>query len=171
LASALAAFAVGLPFFSAFQLLTRTFYATHDSKTPALVNIGVNVVNLGAAIVFAFGFGWDVTGLALGQSVSYLAGSVVLGWLLRRRLDRIRGREIASTIWRTAVAAVATGVAAFAVSSGVARVLDVARPSARLAQVTTAVLAGVLVFLLAALILRIDEVDEVRNALVGRFRR
>ncbi|MGZ4132417.1 MAG: hypothetical protein ACXVWF_05175, partial [Actinomycetota bacterium] len=117
------------------------------------------------------GFGWDVTGLALGQSVSYLAGSVVLGWLLRRRLGRIRGGEIASTIWRTAVAAVVTGVAAFAVSSGVARILDVARPSARLAQVTAAVGAGVLVFLLAALILRIDEVDEVRNALVGRFRR
>ncbi len=171
LASALAGFAVGLPFFSAFQLLTRTFYATHDSKTPAIVNIGVNVVNLAAAVLFAFGFGWDVTGLALGQSVSYIAGSVVLAWLLRHRLSGIRGGEIASTIWRTAVAAVATGVAAFAVSSGVARTLDVARPSVRLAQVTAAVVAGVLVFLLAALILRIDEVDEVRKALVGRFRR
>jgi putative peptidoglycan lipid II flippase len=29
----LAAFAVGLPFFSAFQLLTRTFYATQDART------------------------------------------------------------------------------------------------------------------------------------------
>jgi putative peptidoglycan lipid II flippase len=122
-------------------------------------------------VLFAFGFGWDVTGLALGQSVSYIAGSVVLAWLLRHRLGEIRGGEIASTIWRTAVAAVATGVAAFAVASGVARILDVARPSVRLAQVTAAVVAGVLVFLLAALILRIDEVDEVRKALVGRFRR
>jgi putative peptidoglycan lipid II flippase len=171
LASALAAFAVGLPFFSAFQLLTRTFYATHDSKTPAVVNIGVNLVNLGAAVVFAFGLGWDVTGLALGQSVSYVVGSVALAWLLRRRLGSVRGREIASTVWRTALAAIVTGVVAFAVSSGVAEVLDVTRPSARLAQVGASVAAGVLVFLLFALILRIDEVDEVRKALVGRFRR
>jgi putative peptidoglycan lipid II flippase len=171
LAAALAAFAVGLPFFSAFQLLTRTFYATHDSKTPAVVNIGVNVVNLGAAVVFAFGFGWDVTGLALGQSVSYLVGSVALVWLLRRRLGSVRGGEIGSTVWRTGVAAVLTGVAAFAVSSGVSRILDVTRPSARLAQVAASVAAGVLVFLLVALILRIDEVDEVRKALLGRFRR
>ena len=40
LARTLAAFAVGLPFFSAFQLLTRTFYAMHDSRTPAIANIG-----------------------------------------------------------------------------------------------------------------------------------
>ena len=31
----------GLPFFSAFQLLTRTFYATQDTRTPALANIAV----------------------------------------------------------------------------------------------------------------------------------
>ena len=29
----------GLPFFSAFQLLTRTFYAMQDTRTPALVNV------------------------------------------------------------------------------------------------------------------------------------
>src|SRR5207249_12301333 len=46
MARTLAAFAVGLPFFSAFQLLTRTFYATNDSRTPALVNIGAAAVNL-----------------------------------------------------------------------------------------------------------------------------
>ena len=38
IASTLRAFAVGLPFFSTFQLLTRTFYAMQDTRTPALVS-------------------------------------------------------------------------------------------------------------------------------------
>jgi hypothetical protein len=50
-------------------------------------------------------------------------------------------------------------------------VLDVARPGFRLIQVSAGVGAGVLVFLGVALIVRIEEVDEVRKALLGRFRR
>ena len=64
----LAAFAVGLPFFSAFQFLTRTFYATQDAKTPALANIAVAVVNLGADLWLAIGLGLGVVGLALGYA-------------------------------------------------------------------------------------------------------
>jgi putative peptidoglycan lipid II flippase len=46
-ARVLQAFALGLPFFSAFQLFTRTFYAMQDSRTPALVNVAAAVVNVG----------------------------------------------------------------------------------------------------------------------------
>ena len=43
-ARVLQAFALGLPFFSAFQLFTRTFYSMQDSRTPALVNVAAAVV-------------------------------------------------------------------------------------------------------------------------------
>ncbi len=171
LAHTLAAFAVGLPFFSAFQLLTRTFYSMHDTRTPAIVNCGTAIVNLVADVVFAFGFGWGVPGLALGHAVSYLTGSAVLFWIVRRRLHGADGRRITSTIARTVAAAAATAVAAYLVAAVVAAVLDVGRPGIRLLQVGVAVGAGVLVFLGVALIVRIEELDEVRQALLGRFRR
>ena len=91
LSRTLAAFALGLPFFSVFQLLTRTFYATHDARTPALVNIGAAVVNLGADLVFAFGFHLGVPGLALGHALSYAVGSAALLFLVRRKLGGIDG--------------------------------------------------------------------------------
>jgi len=34
--------------------MTRTLYAMHDSRTPALVNIGVAVVNISADLLLAF---------------------------------------------------------------------------------------------------------------------
>ena len=52
------AFAVGLPFFSAFQLLTRTFYATQDSRTPALVNIGAAIVTVAVDVDAGGAVGW-----------------------------------------------------------------------------------------------------------------
>jgi putative peptidoglycan lipid II flippase len=167
----LAAFAVGLPFFSAFQLLTRTFYATQDARTPALANIAVAVVNLVFDLFFAFGLNLGVPGLALGFSVSYVAGSAILFVLLRRRLGRADGRRIASTLLRAGAAAALTAAAAWATAEGIAAVLDVGRPLVNLVQVLAAVAAGVLAFVLGALIFQIEEADEVWRALAARFRR
>jgi putative peptidoglycan lipid II flippase len=163
MARTLAAFAVGLPFFSAFQLLTRSFYATNDSRTPALVNVAAAVVNLGADVLFAFGFGWGVPGLALGHATSYVVGSALLFVLLRRRLGAGEERRIAITIARSAAAAVVAGAAALATALAVSAVVDVDRSLVRLVQVVCAIGVGVLVFIPSALILRIEEVDDVRN--------
>jgi putative peptidoglycan lipid II flippase len=167
----LAAFAVGLPFFSAFQLLTRTFYAIHDARTPALTNVAAAIVNLIADVVLAFGFGLGVVGLALGFSVSYVAGSAVLFLLLRRQLGGADGRRIASSLGRTVGAAALTALAAWGTAEAIAAVADVGRPVLNLVQVAAAVAAGVLAFVLGALIFRIEEADEVWRALAARFRR
>jgi hypothetical protein len=64
-----------------------------------------------------------------------------------------------------------TAAAAWAAAAGMAAVLDVSRPLVRLLQVGVAVAAGVLAFALGALIFRIQEADEVWQALSARFRR
>lgn len=170
LTEALAAFAIGLPFFSAFQLLTKTFYATHDSRTPALVNLGAATVNLTANLLFAFAVGLGVSGLAFGHAASYAAGTAALLWLLRGRLGHLDGRRVAATAAKAAIAATASGLAAFATSKVVAEIAQVRQVEWRLVQVVASVIAGVLVFLGSALMFRIDEVDEVRKALRSRFR-
>ena len=171
LADTLAAFAVGLPFFSVFQLLTRTFYATTDSRTPALINIGVAVVDLGVAALLAFTFDLGVPGLALGHAASYAVGTAALMLALRPRLGGVDGRRVAGTAIRAGVAALVCAAAAWLTARGVGAVIDVARASGRLLQVAAAISAGLLVFLAASFMLRVAEVDDVRKALVRRWRR
>jgi hypothetical protein len=48
--------------------------------------------------------------------------------------------------------------------------VDLDRPAGRLVQVTAGVVTGVLVFWAAAAMVRVREVDEVRRALLTRFR-
>jgi len=171
LARILAGFAIGLPFFSAFQLMTRTLYAMHDSRTPALVNIGVAAVNIVADLLLAFAWHRGVTGLALGHAVSYMFGSVVLFTVVHGRLQGADERRIGATIAKTLLAAGATAAAAAGAAALVGISIDLDRTFARLVQVTAGVAAGVLVFLACALIFGIHEVDEVKVALLGRLRR
>ena len=168
IARVLAAFAVGLPVFSTFQLLTRTFYAMKDTRTPALVNVAAAVVNIGADLLFMLVLGWGVPGLALGWAVSYGFGTAVMLLLMRGRLHGLDGRRIVSTLGRSFPAALLAAAAARAVTLPFA---DGSKGTlSELGIVILGVVVGVLAFGILALIFRIKEVDEVRDALLRRFR-
>jgi putative peptidoglycan lipid II flippase len=171
IARTLRAFAVGLPFFSAFQLLTRTFYAMQDTRTPAVVNVTAAVVNIGVDLLFVFGFGWGVPGLALGHAASYLFATFVCLYLLRRRLGSIDGNRVLGTVLRVIPASLVAVGAALLAYEGTRRA--VGSPNglfALLLEVGVAVVTGLLVFVLSALIFGIQEADEVKNAVLRRFR-
>jgi putative peptidoglycan lipid II flippase len=162
-------FAVGLAFFSSFQLLTRSFYATQNSRTPALVNVGAAIVNVAAALVYV-GLGLGLRGTALAHATSYAVAATILFWRLRHRLGPLDGGRITRTAAKLVVASAVSAGVAYAVAEAWALPAD---PAVLLeaAQVGTAISAGVLVFLVGALILRVGEVDDLRRALLGRFRR
>jgi putative peptidoglycan lipid II flippase len=170
IAGTLQGFAVGLPFFSTFQLLTRTFYAMQDTRTPALVNIGAAAVNVGVALLFIEALDLGLRGMALAHAASYVVGATVLVVLVRRRLGAIDGRTIARTLVKAAAAAAASAAAGLGVVS--LWRLPGTDPSTLLQglRVGVAIIAGVLVFALVALILRVGEVDDLRKTVLRRVR-
>lgn len=170
-ATALRGFAIGLPFFSAFQLLTRTSYAMHDARTPALVNVGAAAVNAGVNLLLTLGLGLGVGGLALGHAASYIVGSVVLALILRRRLQGLDGRHILAMVARLLPVALLCAAAALGIATLIERTLGVASAATRGVQVGAAVAGGLLVFGIGALIFHIGEVDDVRRAVTRRIRR
>ncbi len=168
IARVLAAFAVGLPVFSTFQLLTRTFYAMQDTRTPALANIASAVVNIAADLLFMLGLGWGVPGLALGWAVSYGFGTLVMLIVARGRLQGLDGRRVGTTLARTFPAAL---LAALAARGATELFGSGSRGSLTdLGIVLAGVIAGVLAFGILALIFKIEEVDDVKDALLQRFR-
>ena len=168
IAHTLQAFAVGLPFFSTFQLLTRTFYSMQDTRTPALVNVAAAAVNVGADLLFALGFGWGIPGLALGFSLSYVFGTAVMLVILHGRLGGLDAGRVGRTLWKAALAAVVSGGLAYAASQVIEHA--VSGTWAQLATVIVSVSVGVLAFVVTALIVRIEEVEDIRGAMVRRFR-
>lgn len=164
-------FAVGLFSFSAFQLLLRAFYSMQDTRTPALINIAAVGLNTAVNFLYFFTFDLGVKGLALGSATAYTFATIASVVVLRRRLGGVDGRRILFSIGRTLVAAGATAGVAWLAARLIGDALGTASLAAQVAQVAGAVGAGLLVFVAAALILRMDEVDGVRKAVAARFRR
>lgn len=113
-ADALIMYCVGLPAFAAVGVLTRTFYALGDTRSPvraSFVSVGLNLaLNLLFIGPLAF-IGLGHRGLALATSLTSIANLAQLTWALRRRVGPIEGRRIAGTVARVFAAAAVVAAA------------------------------------------------------------
>jgi len=156
---ALAAYAVGLPAFSATRIAAQTFYVLGDTRTPVLLGLLSVVANVGLAL----GLMWSLAhaGLALASSLSSYVNLLALLWALRHRLGPIGGRALVRAVGRTALATVPLWL--------VARALAPAWDGSVHAVMLTvaAIVAGALAFAVSAALLRAPEL----TALLGMLRR
>ena len=102
----LAVFACGLVAFSTYQLQLRAFYALQDTRTPALINLSVNVttVVVDLALFFTLPDHLRGYGLAAGQASSYLVGVWVCTRVLARRVPRDAEGQVLRTAARSLTA-------------------------------------------------------------------
>ena len=158
----LVAFACGLLPFSAFQLLARVFYWLEDSRTPALVNVAVNAVNVLAVVLVAWRLDGSrlVVGMAAGYAVSYVVGGLLLAHLLRRRLGGLDGRRIVRTLVRTLVAGGIAALGAYGTEAIVRTLLGGALIGA-VVGLLAAVAVGVSLYVTSARQMHIAEVGSV----------
>ncbi|HWC14371.1 MAG TPA: murein biosynthesis integral membrane protein MurJ [Actinomycetota bacterium] len=102
----LAAFALGLPTYSAFLVLTRAFYALSETRVPALVNAAAVLVAsvTGAALFFGASADDRIPGLALGHTIGFALGTFLLTTALARRIGTLLDDRLAASIRRAIVA-------------------------------------------------------------------
>jgi len=74
-ARALTGLALGLTGFSVYLFVLRGFYAQHNTRTPFLINLGENAINIILAVVLVDRF--DVLGLGFSFSVAYFVSAVI----------------------------------------------------------------------------------------------
>jgi len=115
-AGALAAYALGLAGYAGLHLLTRASYAAGDTRTPALVNVGVAVGGSALMLVLATVASGSGRMVAIGvaHSVAMVAGAVALGLSVRRRVGV--AWPVGATIARSLAGAVVAGLAAWGVA-------------------------------------------------------
>jgi putative peptidoglycan lipid II flippase len=107
-------YAAGLVGHAVMEVLTRAFYAQHDTKTPVIIGtiaMGLNVVlSLTLARLFSQ-IGWmPHGGLALANSLATAIEATALFIFMRRRLEGIEGKYIARGFTACALASLAMGV-------------------------------------------------------------
>jgi len=107
-------YTVGLLGHSVVEILSRAFYALHDTKTPVMVGVAAMGLNAIFSFIFPGVFstaGWlPLGGLALANSLATALEAVTLLLLMRRRLEGLNGAEIAKGAGQASLAALGMGL-------------------------------------------------------------
>lgn len=105
---ALGFFSLGLLAHSSVEILSRGFYALHDTKTPVLVAVGAMALNIILSLILLRPLAHG--GLALANSLAATVEMAVLLLILRRRLPGLDGRNLLASAARMALATTGMGV-------------------------------------------------------------
>lgn len=168
LASVLFYFVLGLFFFSIFMLVLKVFYSMQDTKTPMIIAALIIGLNIGVDFLYFYLFSSDimkVSGLALGNTTAYVIGSICVTLVLRKRLGELDGKRILISLARIAVASGVMGVACWGTAWIVERTVGIESFGGQLLQVLGAIAVGTAVYLLAALVLKSEEMSALKRLL------
>ena len=168
-ARALYLYLAGLVFAAIDWPLNYAFYARHDTLTPALVG----VLSVGVYLVVALSLvgPWGMLGLVLADSAKHLGHALTMLFLTRRRIGALAPLRLGQTAIRALLAS--AGMAAVALLA-LTVVEAVAAPEGLLARLVAVVVPGglgLLAFLGLANLLRINEIQLLRDLLGRRLRR
>ncbi|CAN5577845.1 murein biosynthesis integral membrane protein MurJ [soil metagenome] len=156
-ARALAGFALGLCAFSVYLFVLRGFYAHHDTRTPFLINVGENLLNIVLALILVRRY--DVMGLGASFALAYAIAAVWALAVLAGKVHTFPLREVFSSLARMLVAGALGGEAAWVVARNVGGNVGIGGA----VRFSVAGLAGIVAYVIALLALRAPEVNAIRR--------
>jgi putative peptidoglycan lipid II flippase len=159
---ALAGLAIGLTAFSIYLFVMRGFYAHHDTRTPFMLNVFENIINIVLAVVLIER--WGVLGLGLAYAISYVIASL---WALQVMSYKVTGfslRSVLGGLWRPALAAVLMAEAMWLVTRNV----DGDRGWQAIAQLIVAGTVGLAVYGAVLYALRAPDLSTILDRLRAR---
>ena len=164
-------FCVMLIPFTLFQLQMRVFYALGDTRTPALVSIPSEIAHAVTAIALLFVVEPQhvVVWLPVPYGLYYIVGSVIMWYLLHRRLNGMDGRRTAATLFKLHAATVPAAVFGLAMIYAFQGLPGDLWPG--LAAMLAGGIVGAVLFVVTAKFLNVTEVTSFLDLLRTRLRR
>lgn len=111
-AAALQFYALGLFAHAGVEIVTRAFYAMHDTATPVMIGGGAMFINIVLSLLLVGPMNYP--GLALANSVATIGEMIVLMYIIRNRLNGLGGKLMWLSLGRILLAT--TGMASIALT-------------------------------------------------------
>lgn len=166
-ADALAFFSLSLFAQALIPLLTRMFYALHNTTTPLLIAFISSLINIIGCLALKDSLG--VAGLALAFSASSVLQGVLLWLSLRKVVGGLGESQLLPLLYKVSLATLAMAFVMQGVKTwlGEHPVIDMTRFWGILTQGAIAGSAGVVVFLVTMHMLRVNEVRRATQWIIG----
>src|ERR1700674_600313 len=170
-AGALRFYAIGLAGYAALKVLVNAFYALDRRKTPMLVSFLAVGLNLLFNWVFTFRLHWGHVGLAFSTGCVATTNFVVLYVLMQFQLKGLESRRLLLLLGKVAVASAALVAVCAASSRWLLADWQTQAFVITLAALLGTVTLSAVVFAGCGILLHIEELKELRDALTRRLRR
>ena len=99
-AAILGTFAWAVLFRALYHVLSRSFYAQQDTKTPLYISAFTITLNVGLAIFLARPSQYGVVGLPLAQVIAAVAEVIIMTTILLKRFPGTLDRVFFGALWR-----------------------------------------------------------------------
>jgi putative peptidoglycan lipid II flippase len=154
-------------------VLARSFYALKNTKTPLLAGFLAVLVNviLACLLAYYFGYQYGVAGLALAFTISSFLQAFILWILLRKKIGSLDDFKILISTSKIFVASLVMAAAVYGTLYLIAPLVNMQRFVGILTQTLCAITAGLLIYFLASLVLKCEEITIIRKLLNGRIKR
>ncbi len=159
-------YAAGLVGHSVVEIVSRAFYALHDTKTPVFVGVAAMSLNVGFSFWFTSLFernGWmPHGGLALANSLATFLEMCALLYFMRRRLSGLEGSKILDGFGK---ACLAGGVMALALWGW----LVLTRAASVWITALGGMAVGIVIYGLLIILLRVPEMQLIFETIKRRL--
>jgi len=170
-ATTISLFCIGIPFQALVPLLSRAFFAVHNTIIPVIVNLFATGVNIVIALwlikipqlfpMFKIDGDKRILALPFAYSLAAILNVLLLWVFLGRKIGRIKYREITTTIFKFLIAGFALGISLFLSRNFLYQYLDAGNVLNLLVIGLVSGIVGILVYLLASYLLKIKEVKSI----------
>jgi putative peptidoglycan lipid II flippase len=160
---ALLYYCIGLFAYSAMQVLSRSFYALHDSRTPMLAALITIAVNIGLACHLAPIY--QHRGLALAYSLAGIVNFLLLAVILRFKTGKLGGRQLIGSLVISMMASLLMYVAVRYSLLYLLEVLHLSYKLNLLVGTSMAVMVGIVVYGLLIYPFKLEETQLLLNLL------
>jgi len=168
-AYALIFYCIGLFAQSAVWVITRAYYALHDTLRPLLIAVTTIVVNI--ALNFLLRPVMEERGLALAYSLTGIYNMAVLLYFLRVKIGRIGMKKIIKSFVLVTASSGIMGVAAYLASTFLGTYLNLENDINRVIQVGVSIVVGLAVFVGAILPWRLEETEVIMGMIKKKLKK
>ena len=169
---ALGAYSIGLAGYAAIKVLSPSFYALDDARTPMYVSLvsialhaptsfGMMYLLSGVGVTPERPNGFGHVGVALATSVVALFNFIALTYLMRRRIHRLNGREIVTAFIKVVIASAALSAVCYFSYRYLSGYFVEKNFMIRVVEALVPIALGAITFLVSAKLLRIAEIEQV----------
>ncbi|MFA5961882.1 MAG: murein biosynthesis integral membrane protein MurJ [Parcubacteria group bacterium] len=152
---------------SVIPLLTRSFYAIQNTKTPFYIAIFSELINITAVLLLIDRFG--IQGLAMAFSLTSLVQMLLLFFALRSKFDDLGDKKIIKSIGQISLAAIFSGIGVQIFKYVVARFVDLDTFLGVFAQLIIPGAIGILIFLILCHSLQLEEYVSFKKSLTRKI--